>query len=76
VTPRIVTGIEQKQWRQMRREGKTIREIAEMSGRHWNTVERHLSDLAAKRQLAEGDRRRARRRAEKQEAANHGQETT
>jgi predicted transcriptional regulator len=64
--PRIVTGIEQKQWRQMRRAGKTIREIAEHAGRHWNTVERHLTDRAHKRQLAEGDRRRAKQRAEKQ----------
>jgi predicted transcriptional regulator len=69
MTPRIVTGIEQKQWRQMRRAGKTIREIAEHAGRHWNTVERHLTEHAHKRQLAEGDRRRARHRAKKQEAA-------
>jgi len=66
--PRIVTGIEQKQWRQMRRAGKTIREIAEHAGRHWNTIERHLTDRAHIRQLAEGDRRRARHRARKEAA--------
>lgn len=53
-------------WRQLRREGLTIREIAAMAERHWNTVERHLTDHAEARQRADGARKRERKRHERE----------
>jgi len=58
-----VTMPERLLWRQLRREGLTIREIAAMAERHWNTVDRHVSDHSEARQRADGVRKRLKRKA-------------